>query len=574
MNIIKRGLLVLLVFLLLINIAFAEINVVLSEPNIDENRATLSCTGTSSNSSLTSVKLYTNITGEWVIEQTKDDISGNNVYINFIVEDIAKGDYEWNCEFHDNKSNSSFANENGEFTILNRPPEFSGTLPDVSLKIDSTKEDVFNLNDYFSDPDDDTLIYSVTGNSSITVTIGSDNYVSFSSTDDWEGTETMVFTASDGEDEVSSNEIDVTVENDFGPPILIEDIPQINITKNSSKNIYLDEYFEDENDLTLSYSFTGSNINITFDDDVATITPKINWTGETSVRIIANNSYDVVESNSFIVKVTETEDDNLPPRITDYYPKLTNVFINTGEITTFEIEKEDPDEDDLEITWYVNGQKQSETSRQFDFSSVPGDYEIKVIVSDGQLTATHTWNLNIEHEEVETQDVERFQIEEPERVPFCGDGIVDPGETCSTCPEDVPCAKDEVCINHECVKKRNTWKTMLIILIILFMLGSGGYLFYKSNITQDTGHDDKPEKKRRIELSGNIDEPASEVDDFYDKWTTSELKVPTPESSSEDLKTYIKKMKKMGKTNLEIKNSLKKKGWEDWQIGLVLKSIK
>ncbi len=35
--------------------------------------------------------------------------------------------------------------------------------------------------------------------------------------------------------------------------------------------------------------------------------------------------------------------------------------------------------------------------------------------------------------------------------PFCGDGFVDPGENCSTCPADVPCPPGESCVDSVCV---------------------------------------------------------------------------------------------------------------------------
>ena len=35
--------------------------------------------------------------------------------------------------------------------------------------------------------------------------------------------------------------------------------------------------------------------------------------------------------------------------------------------------------------------------------------------------------------------------------PFvCGDGVVDPGEDCSNCPQDVPCLGDTECVGGVC----------------------------------------------------------------------------------------------------------------------------
>ncbi len=69
-----------------------------------------------------------------------------------------------------------------------------------------------DLDDFFSDPDgDDALAYSVTGNSSITVAIGSGNAITLTPASGFTGSETMIFNASDGVAFAESNPVKITV---------------------------------------------------------------------------------------------------------------------------------------------------------------------------------------------------------------------------------------------------------------------------------------------------------------------------------------------------------------------------
>lgn len=39
----------------------------------------------------------------------------------------------------------------------------------------------------------------------------------------------------------------------------------------------------------------------------------------------------------------------------------------------------------------------------------------------------------------------------PDAICPCGDGVQDPGENCSNCPDDAPCPTGELCVNGECI---------------------------------------------------------------------------------------------------------------------------
>lgn len=98
-------------------------------------------------------------------------------------------------------------------TPVNDEPYLKTIIPDQNWSKDATKK--IDLDDYFSDPDGDTLTYNYTFISSGTnmnVTIASDGETTFTPASGWTGTETLNFTAYDAVNlSVVSNEVTLTV---------------------------------------------------------------------------------------------------------------------------------------------------------------------------------------------------------------------------------------------------------------------------------------------------------------------------------------------------------------------------
>ena len=84
------------------------------------------------------------------------------------------------------------------FDPSNRKPRLVDAIPDQSWDKNTQNTNAFDLDDYFSDPDGDLLTYVYTSPAYISVTVGENNKVSFDPETGWTGTESIVFTASDG----------------------------------------------------------------------------------------------------------------------------------------------------------------------------------------------------------------------------------------------------------------------------------------------------------------------------------------------------------------------------------------
>jgi len=92
---------------------------------------------------------------------------------------------------------------------------------------------------------------------------------------------------------------------------------------------------------------------------------------------------------------------NNPPVIQSYHPE-TNPTITEEETQTFNIIASDPDTYDvLIISWYLNGTLvpiPMETAPAYIFEAnytSAGWYEVKVVVSDGELSVEHSWILTV-----------------------------------------------------------------------------------------------------------------------------------------------------------------------------------
>ena len=88
---------------------------------------------------------------------------------------------------------------------------------------------------------------------------------------------------------------------------------------------------------------------------------------------------------------------NTAPNITSYYPNLTNPSVNENNSIEFNITAIDIDGAELSYNWTLNGiSKSSSYSWIYNPNfTAAGIYNVTVVVSDGNLTDSHYWNLTV-----------------------------------------------------------------------------------------------------------------------------------------------------------------------------------
>ncbi|RME54545.1 hypothetical protein D6777_03525 [Candidatus Woesearchaeota archaeon] len=591
----KRGLIIFAILILFANIVAAD-TVTLTDPeDVSGNQVTLECSGSVTAGVLTKAEFWTNITGTFT-KYSQKAASGSSQTVTETITGLSNGVYEWNCVFYNDTVNDAYnftASSNQTFTISvdsNHAPSFSGTIPDVSFAEDTTKSNAFDLDDYFSDEDGDTLTYSVSGNSSITVTISSGE-LSFSSTNNWTGYETLTFTASDGSLTNTSNSVIVNVTPVDDPPYLSDPFNNISWTMNTNKTVDLSGHFADVDTTSLGYTASSvSHITVYINDDEATLVPEKDWVGNTTIVFYANDTHNKTASNTITLNVKSNTTENHAPEILSYAPLSTTISMKDNEERTFEIVKDDEDGDTLTVKWQKDGSDISgATSDKYKLSKpAAGEFTLKVIVSDGKLTTSQSWKIKVRSSSetvevaeavtapVKTENTSSIITKSEKKEDVCGDGIKGETENCANCIDDVPCGDNQVCIDAQCVEKASSKFAVGIILGIIVGIAGIAFLIYKINThSQSINYHRggiRPDEERP-DLNKVEVRPVSDVDDFYHKHKKVK-EIEAPERKETEIEAYIKKMRDLGKTEAEIKDKLLSKGWPKWQIEIMLKKIK
>jgi len=123
-------------------------------------------------------------------------------------------------------------------------PNLVTPLPDVYLDEGEVYLNYFDLDDYFMDPDNDTLYYSY-GYTHVNVVINEDHTVDFYAPNDWNGEEMTTFRATDPSGALIEDIITVIVRPINDPPI-IQNIPNLIVRYNLDYVFDVKPYVYDE----------------------------------------------------------------------------------------------------------------------------------------------------------------------------------------------------------------------------------------------------------------------------------------------------------------------------------------
>ncbi|MBU4256128.1 MAG: PKD domain-containing protein, partial [Candidatus Thermoplasmatota archaeon] len=183
----------------------------------------------------------------------------------------------------------------------------------------------------------------------------------------------------------------LTVNETNRPPIMTYYYPSDNpiISEGDYQYFNITAYDPDGDNIYYTWSLDGVVVGYS---DNNTFDANYESAGTYTVNItITDGEYYVY--HEWVLTVNET---NRPPKIISYYPKFDPI-VNETESYTFIVSTEDPDNDQLTIDWYLNNSFVTiGESYTFitDYDSA-GWYEVKVIVSDGDLSVEQVWILTV-----------------------------------------------------------------------------------------------------------------------------------------------------------------------------------
>ncbi|HIF5674848.1 TPA: tandem-95 repeat protein [Vibrio parahaemolyticus] len=266
-------------------------------------------------------------------------------------------------------------------TRVNDAPTVENAIADQELAEDFASYTI-DLNDAFKDSDS-ALNFSVSGNSNVLVSI-EDGIATISPTADWNGSETLTFTATDPSGESVNQTVDFTVapvvDIEADSADVVEDTPTI-------INVLGNDTFE-STDKVVSLDAENGPKNgtvIVNNDGTVTYTPDDNYVGEDTFTYIVTSG-GVSESTTVSVDVTPENDapvakddtaitDEDTPVTIDVLPNDTDVDGDKLSVESASVPKE---QGTVEV---VNGKLVFTPAENFN-----GDAEITYTVTDGELT--------------------------------------------------------------------------------------------------------------------------------------------------------------------------------------------
>ncbi|MFL0932706.1 tandem-95 repeat protein [Vibrio parahaemolyticus] len=276
------------------------------------------------------------------------------------------------------------ATVNVTVNAVNDTPVVESNLADQTLAEDFTPYTI-DLNTAFSDVDnvDGELTFSVSGNSNVLVSI-ENSIATISPTADWNGSETLTFTATDPSGESVSQTVDFTV-----APVVDIKADSTNVVEDTPTiiNVLGNDTFEGDGKVVSLDANNGpvnGSVSVNPDGSV-TYTPNDNYHGIDSFTYIVTSG-GVSESTTVNVDVTPENDapvakddtaitDEDTPVTIDVLPNDTDVDGDKLSIESASVPKE---QGTVEV---VNGKLVFTPTENFN-----GDAEITYTVTDGQLT--------------------------------------------------------------------------------------------------------------------------------------------------------------------------------------------
>ncbi|EPH5597480.1 tandem-95 repeat protein, partial [Vibrio alginolyticus] len=285
------------------------------------------------------------------------------------------------------------ATVNVTVNAVNDTPVVESSIADQTLAEDFTPYSI-DLNTAFSDVDnvDGELTFSVSGNSNIQVAIVN-GIATFTPTADWNGSETLTFTATDPSSESVSQTVNFTVapvaDIESDRATVVEDTPTI------IKVLGNDTFEGDDKVVSLDTNNGPANGTVSVNPDGSvTYTPNDNYHGTDSFTYIVTSG-GVSESTTVNVDVTPVNDapvatndnavtDEDTPVTIDVLPNDTDIDGDTLRIDSASVPS---DQGTVEI---VDGKLVFTPAENFH-----GDAEITYTVTDGSLTDQATVNVTV-----------------------------------------------------------------------------------------------------------------------------------------------------------------------------------
>jgi hypothetical protein len=302
----------------------------------------------------------------------------------------------------------------GDVSIPNRAPYINGTPILTPQKALSDKNLTPNYEDLFEDEDGDLLqISEIKWYRDNGLMEAYDNEEEIS----WELTEKeeiwyFKVKVSDGEDFSEWYSSTTSVIQNSPPSKVTLNPEEGEVIMNETETVKFEVSAKDMDDEdTLSYRWTLDGRIVQLEDGVSNSIYKLetdyDMEGEYLLRLVISDGDDINET-TWVIRVQKR---NRLPEITVVEPEGRSAKIKEKQSLNFVITKSDPDGDNLDVRWYLDGTQVWEGSDKYTYSTnyySSGDRNITVEVREQDTGANSTYTWAIEVKDVEEGVGEKF----------------------------------------------------------------------------------------------------------------------------------------------------------------------
>ena len=272
-------------------------------------------------------------------------------------------------------------------------PKLVNKLPNVYLKEGEIRKNVFDLDDYFTDPDEDSLFYSF-GETYVKVIINDDHTVDMSSESSWFGVDTVTFRARDPVGAIAEDVVLVFVEPINDPPV-IQGVPNLFIVHYDTDYMFdLTPYVSDEDNETEDLSMVLQDVHIRTDPlnelQIIMNYPMAMVGLDVPVVLVVTDGIDI-DTENITIRITE----NWPPQLNFKIPDVSfdedETLFQAFNLNDYFIDK------DRELLFYSSRSKNINISINIDGSvdiSAKKDWFGKELVTFRAIDSTEAFVEN------------------------------------------------------------------------------------------------------------------------------------------------------------------------------------
>ena len=306
------------------------------------------------------------------------------------------------------------------------PPFVKKGIADIQM-LQGGNDTSLDLSTVFADNDTlygDRLAYSARENGSITVAINSSSKVRLDCMPDFFGNVAIRFVATDNASNEASSTCNVTVLHVNRPPFVKKAPPGVRLLEDQGVVVDLSRVFEDPDGDPITLAASGNVfVGVATSGTNVTLQPLADASGFTEyIKFTATD--DSGEGDAFVIINVTVVPVNDPPRIQTFNPP-GDMMMQENRSQEFCITASDVESGAaVNITWYLDGAQTLVGVSSYIFRSnytSAGAHNLTVEVSDGKLVTAMVWNITVQGQNREPQDV---RISSPRQGEIFKEGAV------------------------------------------------------------------------------------------------------------------------------------------------------